>query len=241
MGDGPRNREGERAPDSPGTHTDEVEFWEDWRDHLGQAALSPLWTASGALMTFAVVRNAGSADDWYTTMLLGFLLIVGGGALTAGVSVPLLIGWALGTVVVRCSAEGIAVHGRLHSWSTVRALRLGYEVSELGAADDLEGPASLKRYHLEVRTDEEGLRVPGELWRTRGRELLSAVRRFAPGVLVEWASGHPSPPRVPARVARPSRARLRGEAVAMVGLSLALSVLLCAAVAHWAPGWVTLG
>lgn len=241
MGDGHRSSEDERSPGSPGTHTDEVEFWEDWRDHLWQAALSPLWTAFGALTTFAVVRNAGSVDDWYSTMLSGFLLVLGGGALTVGVSMPLLLGWGLGTVVVRCSAEGITVHGRVHPWSTVRALRLGYEVSELGAANDLEGPASVKRYHLEVRTDEEGIRVPGELWRSRGRELAEAVRRFAPGVRVEWVSGRPSPPRAPVRVERPSRVRVRGEAVAMVGLSLALSVLVCAVVAHGAPGWITLG
>ncbi len=233
--------EGKRLSDASTAHADEAEFWEDWRDYFWSAVLSPLWTAFGALIAYAAARNAAGVDDWFGALLVGGLLIVGGGILTAGLSMPLWLGWDLGAVVVRCSREGITIKGDVHPWNTVRLLRLGYEYTEVGAANDLEGPGSIKKCHLEVCTDRETLRVTGEVWRNRAHELAEVVGRLAPEVPVEWASGLAFRPKGPPRAVRPSPKRVRGEAVALVGVSLVLSVLVCAAVSHWAPGMVTLG
>ncbi|WP_171108009.1 MULTISPECIES: hypothetical protein [Streptomyces] len=233
--------EGERLPDEPRAHADEAEFWEDWRDYFWPVVLSPLSTAFGALITYAVVRNAAQVGDWYAALLMGSLLIVGGGILTVGLWMPLHLGWGLGAVVVHCSREGITIKGDIHPWNTVRVLRLGYEDIEVGAANDLEGPGSIKKCHLEVCTETDTLRVTGEVWRSRAHELAEVVERFAPEVRVEWVSGLTFRPKGPSRAARPSRKRVRGEAVALVGVSLVLSVLTCAAVSHWAPEMVTFG
>ncbi|WP_175412729.1 hypothetical protein [Streptomyces sp. TRM64462] len=106
---------------------DVTEFWDDWRDHAWRVVTAPPVAAFGAVLLLVVARNAGRVDDVYGALLLCGLLIAAGGMLTFGVLTPLLLGWDLDAVLVRCSPEGITVKGVTHPWSTVRALSLGYE------------------------------------------------------------------------------------------------------------------
>ncbi len=189
---------------------------------------------------FAAVRSAGSADDWFGLLLFGALYILAGAMLTVGVLVPLMLGWDADRVLVRCTSEGLAVGDDTHPWGTVRTVALGHEAVEAGLEGNAEGRPTFRAYHVVVGTDSGTVRVPGQVWRTRGEELAAAVRRYAPEVRVEWRGRSAFRSRRRPRPAPPSRARVRTETAALAAGSLLLGAALCAAVLRWAPAAVTL-
>ncbi|WP_432075398.1 hypothetical protein [Streptomyces wuyuanensis] len=219
--------------------TGAVEFRNDWRPHRGTLAATVLAGALGTVVMLAAVRSADSADDWSGLVLFGMLFTLAGAMLTVGVAMPLILGWDADRVVLRCSPEGISAGDDTYPWNTVRTVTFGYEVVETGPESNPEGRPTHNAYHVEIGTDAGTVRVPGDVWRTRGQELASTVRRYAPQARGPWQGRSTFRPKRPPRPAPPSPARARTKAVALVAASLLLGAVLCATALHWAPAVVT--
>ncbi|WP_177204312.1 MULTISPECIES: hypothetical protein [unclassified Streptomyces] len=229
------------VPDGSGAHGGAAEFWDDWLHDRGTVAVAVLVGVLGTVVMLAVVRSAGSVDDWFGLFLFGAHFILAGAMLTVGVLMPLMYGWDAHRVLVRCSSGGLEVGDATHPWSAVRTVVLGHETVEAGLESNPEGRATFRAYHVVIGTDAGTVRVPGRVWRTRGHELAAVVGEYAPWARVEVRGGSAFRPQEPPRPVPPSRARVRTESVALAAGSLLLGAALCAAVLRWAPAVVTLG